>query len=152
MTSEEIERQIEILWQLNTFNRKIYVAAACDAGPCKIGYSVCPESRVRTLRSEFKVPDLQVRFAVSHDDASVVEWSAHLALRGFRCLSMPGREWFSVDVETAVSAVSEAAKKTKSQKDSWRNNPKRIRRFFEAHQKYPARTTPEAMLSYRFEA
>jgi hypothetical protein len=151
MSPEEIEERIEILFQLPTLQRSVYVMAASNLGPCKIGFTISTERRLKLFRSQLRMPELKVRYAIAHDNAAAVEQASHGALKHFRDHLMPGREWFLVDVQTAISVVSEAALKIESRKSRWRRNPEEMKRWFRSHQKYPCRHTPEALLNYKTE-
>lgn len=105
--------------------RLVYVFAETEAGPCKIGMSIKPEQRLRQVMYDTGMRDLQIWWLVRHDNASCLEMKAHTILFRNKLRNKPwnGKEWFSVSVAEAISALNKAAEKTTVLREFWLANP-----------------------------
>jgi hypothetical protein len=83
----------------------VYVCVA-PRGQVKIGASVDPNVRIKSIDGFFGYPLVLVKFWHRPDDALDVETTTKKLLRKYRI--MPHEEWFSCCVEQAVEAVEGA--------------------------------------------
>lgn len=85
------------------FSAYVYVIATSSNGPCKVGYSTCPEKRLKLLQAG-NPHYLEIFCQVKSDWSHCIEREAHRLLRADRM----HREWFDVSVDVARGAVSKA--------------------------------------------
>lgn len=79
---------------LGVLEMYIYVIASSEDGPCKIGVSARPESRLSAIRSGSPVP-LSLHYVEPIGVAApLVEQALHTALRKLRCAAQ--NEWFNI--------------------------------------------------------
>lgn len=79
--------------------QKVYVISSGDA--VKIGISNNPEKRLQSLQTS-NPNKLSLEACFDAEDAQMVEWKSHLALRANRLAG----EWFSVSAERAIATVN----------------------------------------------
>jgi hypothetical protein len=85
--------------EVNTY---LYVIASAEHGPCKIGYSINPEKRLKQLQTGHAHP-LKLWFAqaVPNHEARRIERQIHCTIGHLRTKG----EWFSVSVNDATTEV-----------------------------------------------
>ena len=81
----------------------VYVIAAFDHGPVKVGRSAVPSDRVRALQpgSPWKLLVWHAVWLPNHDEAVDFEGGVHSYLHSRRAT----REWFRISVHQAIGAV-----------------------------------------------
>lgn len=80
----------------------LYVIAACETGPCKIGFSARPEKRVRQLQTGHS-ENLKLYYSqeVCPSEVRKIERLVHNTIGYLRSRG----EWFNVNVEDAITEV-----------------------------------------------
>lgn len=97
---------------------KLYVISEHQSGPCKIGFAVSPEKRLRTLQ-EANPRSLALEFQIECSNYRFGERLAHY--RAGIANHIHG-EWFNIPVSQAVAVVKQAcylALNAEKRKNGW---------------------------------
>ena len=101
----------------------VYVISRASDGLVKVGRSITPDVRLRTLETQGGFHIARAWVSVPLDDSITTESLAHLALQESRDIG----EWFAVDFDEAVAAVCEAVAGIDMPSfDTWTKNARAI--------------------------